>query len=303
MPINLIFSKSSQYSIDDVGDIFDFFLLENTITSVSGTTAFAGSGTVDNRPASYEALGTNFQFSTFNSQTFLTAGTLQAVDLTIGSSGVDFSNMNMRVEDLIDAIMAEQNGNLSAIEDFLLSQDWKITLANGDDSASRTTEIGDNVAFNPRGDDWVDGRGGDDDLFGGQGNDILKGGKGRDILNGGAGRDKLFGNDGKDKVLGGAAKDIIDVGAGADVAIGGRGNDRFVFKDNYGTNKIRDFDELSDREVIDLRAVTAISSFRDLEQNHMTQTGNDILIDDQNGTNIVVKNALLTDMDSADFLF
>ena len=113
----------------------------------------------------------------------------------------------------------------------------------------------------------------------------------------------MFGNDGKDKVLGGAAKDIIDVGAGADVAIGGRGNDRFVFKDNYGTNKIRDFDELSDREVIDLRAVTAISSFRDLEQNHMTQTGNDILIDDQNGTNIVVKNALLTDMDSADFLF
>lgn len=320
MAINLDFSTTSSYSITDLTDIFDFFLFDHTITSTSST-AFSGSGAFDGSAAAYTATGTGFQFRTVNSEEFLSAGVLETIDLTLGSETILFSNLNMDVAVLTVAIESELAGDTSAIEDFLLAQDWKISLGDGNDVATKSTRIGDNVLFNPRGDDRIFGNGGDDNLFGGDGNDVLKGGAdddildggkgndkifggiGQDLIKGGVGSDKLFGSGGKDKVKGGGGNDVIDTGAGRDVAFGGGGADKFVFKDNYGTNRIKDFNELNNREDINLRKVTEITDFADLTGNHMTQSGSNVVIDDLNGTRIIVENALLADMGNGNFIF
>lgn len=69
----------------------------------------------------------------------------------------------------------------------------------------------------------ITGQGDDDRLFGGGGDDTLLGGGGADLLNGGSGKDSLKG------------------GAGADALTGGLGDDRFVFDDLSGQDRVQDF--------------------------------------------------------------
>ena len=174
---------------------------------------------------------------------------------------------------------------------------------------------GDDYLDGGRGNDMIDGGTGKDTLLGGAGKDTLFGGGGKyaDLLKGGDGRDKLFGDGGNDKLLGGAGKDklvggkhndILDGGTGNDLLIGGTGNDLFKFRDNSGQDKIKDFNEFSNKEKIDLAAVSAIKNFKDLKNNHMTEDGmGNTIIDNNAGVEITLTGVDINDLGKGDFIF
>jgi serralysin len=104
-------------------------------------------------------------------------------------------------------------------------------------------------------------------------------------------------------LFGGQGNDTLNGGAGNDTLAGGKGIDDFVFGNNAGNDTIRDFDALEGREDIDLGGVTRITSFADLRGNHMSQQGSDVIINDFNGTRIVLEDVRLNQLDAGDFLF
>ena len=133
-----------------------------------------------------------------------------------------------------------------------------------------------------------------ENAYGAGGNDTLIGNNARNILSGG------YGNDGLD---GRGGRDILNGGTGDDELTGGAGFDRFVFGDDDGNDVITDFNARANKEDIDLAEVTRIKTYRDLKNNHMSQVGDDVVIDDGAGTVITVQNTVIGDMNKGDFLF
>ncbi|WP_052261778.1 calcium-binding protein [Leisingera sp. ANG-M1] len=131
----------------------------------------------------------------------------------------------------------------------------------------------------------LEGMGKNDRLFGLGGNDTLDGGSGRDLLNGGGGDDTLIGGGGNDRLLGRS------------------GDDTFVFAGRFGDDVIRDFEADNNNEKIDLSGVRWIKSMRDLRNNHISQDGDDVVIDDLHGNTITLEDVLLADLGRADFIF
>jgi len=170
-------------------------------------------------------------------------------------------------------------------------------------------------------DDTMYGRQGFDRLFGGTGNDIGYGGSGSDALFGQQGddilfgegdNDRLWGGQGNDELFGNAGNDNIRGGAGFDEITGGQGNDRltgnfnadtFIFAGNFGRDTITDFAATNNFEKIDLSGVGSIVNFNDLDNNHMDQVGNNVVIDAGGGNTITLLNVNLGDLDQADFIF
>jgi glucose/arabinose dehydrogenase len=105
----------------------------------------------------------------------------------------------------------------------------------------------------------------------GDGDDELHGGIGKDRLYGGFGDDSLFGDNDADRLSGGIGDDVLEGGAGAD---------RFIFKNGAGHDVITDFAVAGrDHDVLDLRSLGGIDSFRDLQRNHMSADGDDVVIE------------------------
>ncbi|MAW08315.1 MAG: hypothetical protein CME61_08550 [Halobacteriovoraceae bacterium] len=125
-----------------------------------------------------------------------------------------------------------------------------------------------------------------EDLYGLGGNDLIKGGGGNDEIEAGAGRDKLEG------------------GGGNDVLSGQGGADRFIFKGNFGDDEITDFSTAGNKEKIDLRKISEISSFDDLINNHAEENADgDVVISDDDGNTITLIDVSLDDLSANDFLF
>ena len=152
---------------------------------------------------------------------------------------------------------------------------------------------------------------GDDDEFGGKGKDRESGGDGNDFLQGDANRDRLDGGKGNDVLIGGEGKDILNGGRGQDVLLGGTGSDTmtgglsddfFIFEDDFGNDRITDFDAASG-EIIDLINVTGIEDANDLFANHLAQVGADVVFDDLNGNTLVLESVVLDDLSADNFLF
>ena len=80
-------------------------------------------------------------------------------------------------------------------------------------------------------------------------------------------------------------------------------NDVFVFANGLGEDRIVDFASNNNLEDIDLSAVSSIVNFIDLRDNHMSQSGSDVLIDAGAGNIITVEDVSLSDMNFADFIF
>ncbi len=169
------------------------------------------------------------------------------------------------------------------------------TGARADDRALMEAELsGDDVFRLSYDNDNAYGFGGGDRMFGYGGGDTLRGGDGFDRLFGGFGRDKMFGDAGRDQLNGGAGNDNLRGGAdndslrggsGRDQVFGGNVQDLFVFRDGDDVDVIRDFQtarQAHDR--IDLSGLTSVISWWDLKNNHMTQDGNSVRIDDGDGT-------------------
>ncbi|MFK7763132.1 MAG: Calx-beta domain-containing protein, partial [Roseobacter sp.] len=172
-----------------------------------------------------------------------------------------------------------------------------VNLGAGNDTYTDTAQ---NDAF---GADTVIGGLGNDTINGGGGADILSGNNGFDTLIGGNGFDTLNGGNGNDTLNGGNGDDVLNGGTGNDLLNGGSGNDVFIFADGFGADTIVDFAANNNLEDIDLSAVSAIVNFIDLRDNHMSQSGSDVVIDAGAGNVITVEDVNLADMNFGDFLF
>ncbi len=148
-----------------------------------------------------------------------------------------------------------------------------------------------------------------DILLGGAGNDTLKGDAGTDQLFGATGRDALFGGFGADFLGGGvghdvlngqAGDDILNGGTGTNKLTGGSGADSFVF--TGATDTVMDFDA-TEMDKIDLTSNAEITGYTDLMDNHISQVGADVVIDDLTGNTLVMKNVTLSALTSTDYLF
>lgn len=153
---------------------------------------------------------------------------------------------------------------------------------------------GDDLMSGEKGNDVLVGAAGSDNLHGNEGNDRIFGGRGRDILNGGDGGDILVGGGGGDELSG---------GRGSDTMTGGGGTDMFVFERGFGSDVITDFNATNNAEKINFSAVNTISSIGDLRFNHLSQVGNDAVIDAGNGNVLILRNVDINDLHNADFIF
>jgi hypothetical protein len=150
------------------------------------------------------------------------------------------------------------------------------------------------------GSDEIYGDGNDDRLFGKDGNDSLYGGNGIDKLDGGANDDVLHGGANDDLLIGRDGNDTLNGGAGNDVLKGEAGLDTFEFDVGSGIDKIKGFENGSDK--IDLTAYfdEGITSISDLK---IKQLGTKVQVKIDPNTIIVLLDTDLADIDATDFVF
>ena len=141
-----------------------------------------------------------------------------------------------------------------------------------------------------------------ENLAGSRHNDRLFGTDGDNFFWALDGNDDVFGRGGDDKLFGGGGNDTLTGGTGDDTLFGEQGSDVFVFADQHGDDVIHGFDSNQQGEAIDFSAITAINDFADLKANHMSQTGNDVLIDTGTGT-LTLLGVKTVDLGADDFLF
>ena len=179
-------------------------------------------------------------------------------------------------------------------DDRIFGKGWADTLFGG---------VGQDILSGGNGADRIEGQKGGDTLRGDAGGDMLLGGAGNDLLRGGGGNDDLLGGAGRDTLVGGGGADVLSGGKGFDILTGGAGADRFLFASGQGNNRITDFAATNNAEKIDLVQVTAITGMADLRANHMTQVGDDVVINDGAGLTITLADVVLADLHKADFIF
>ncbi|QIE57564.1 hypothetical protein G5B40_20195 [Pikeienuella piscinae] len=157
---------------------------------------------------------------------------------------------------------------------------------------------GDDLMFGQRGTDMVFGALGDDTLNGGDGADAIVGGRGADILIGAYGRDNILGEVGADRLVGGPGSDRLEGGPGADFLIGGGARDRFIFTDNFGRDRIADFNPT--KEVLNFTGHSGVNSMADLT---IRQMDGDTVIRDGGNGQITLSDVDISEIDADDFLF
>lgn len=147
--------------------------------------------------------------------------------------------------------------------------------------------------------DDIDGGTGEDRLFGGSGADQLSGGHGDDAVFGGRETDTLYGGIGEDSLYGGDARDVLIGGEGNDQLFGGSGVDVFVMKGGLGRDVICDFEAGVDRIDLSAWGLTPGTSWRA----SFGQRGSDVWVEGPDGSIVVVKDALHSEVrDAVDWL-
>lgn len=222
----------------------------------------------------------------------------------------------------LQIVVTADDGNGGKVTDtFDLVVAKKASPTVGDDLANKL--VGTTSA------DVLTGNGGDDILIGGQGADALDGGAGIDTasyanaksgvkvsLVAGAvntgdalgdtfiGIENLSGSKFKDTLTGDDAINRISGGKQADVLTGNGGTDIFVFAIGDGKDVITDFvGKGTDHDVIDLSAYTGVTSWKDLTKNHLTISGDDLIISNGTGNSIRLMDTDRTEIVRADFTF
>ena len=188
-----------------------------------------------------------------------------------------------------------------ALEDLLLGGDGKDKLFGGTGDDTLEGGKGNDLLRGEDGQDDLTGNAGDDTLSGGAGDDTLQGGDGDDSLKGDADNDDLSGGKGKDTLLGGKGDDTLNGGNQKDTLEGGNGFDTFVF--SLGQDVVLDFNANKNKEKVDLSGEADIKGFNDLQNNHMSQVGADVLIDDLNGNTLTLLDVELDALGKGDFIF
>lgn len=142
---------------------------------------------------------------------------------------------------------------------------------------------------------YLIGARGNDTLTGGNAVDVLLGYDDQDVLNGGGSTDWLYGGKGSDRLNGGAGDDFLigGDGTGADGAI-----DFYEFSDNWGTDRIYEFDDGID--IIDMTQVSGLNSFSQLTITDVTG-GAAITYGGSPGSVIYVIGITASQLTAADF--
>ncbi len=183
-------------------------------------------------------------------------------------------------------------------------------LAGGRGDDTIRGGAGNDLIFGNLGDNDVFGGGGRDTVYGHNGSDRVVGNGGKDFLFGKGGADDVIGGGGNDKMNGGGGQDFLNGGRGADKLIGGGGDDelrggaqadRFIFKGKFGHDTVLDFNTALSNEVIDLRAVGAITDYADLTANHLSEVDGNAVITVGNKS-ITLEGVAVADLASDDFL-
>ncbi|WP_068112971.1 calcium-binding protein [Tropicimonas marinistellae] len=129
------------------------------------------------------------------------------------------------------------------------------------------------------GNDTLRGGAGDDTLDGGDDDDVLRGARGQDELNGGDGNDVLRGDLKGDTLMGGAGDDTLIGGRGKDVLTGGDGADTFVFRTDFGRDKVMDFEDDIDTILLEEALWGGGLTAAEVLDTYGTQTGSTVLLD------------------------
>jgi len=304
MTIEVTYSPdTTPYSAADLFGSLRFVIFEAEVSRFT-TTFFGLTGTYGGVAASVSVNGSGFVTQEINGETYPTQGIISLIDFSTGLGRIRLEDVNIDLSTFVFDILAVENGtNPQAVEQNLLNRAWDVSFGDANDVITNKTVLPEGVIFNPVMNDTFRGGDGNDNLFSGDGDDMLYGDDGRDRLDGGTGDDMIYGGDAKDRMFGRSGKDTLDGGDGNDILRGGSGNDVFVFGDDYGKDTIRDFNEKKNKEDIDLSAVTEITGYRDLLNNHMEQSKKNVVIDDGEGTKIIVIGVNIEEMNKADFLF
>lgn len=129
--------------------------------------------------------------------------------------------------------------------------------------------------------------------------DLLIGNEGANTLWGYSGDDEIYGSGGADHLVGDTQNDLLDGGRGEDVLDGGDGDDIFVFSKGYGFDEIL---KLGPKDLIDLRGLAMIENFKDLWKNHLTKSGDDLLIE-AGKDSLMIDDLKMSELRSTDFIF
>ena len=146
--------------------------------------------------------------------------------------------------------------------------------------------------------DVLAGTVGDDTMKGKGGNDRIDGAAGNDKLRGGNGNDRLLGGDGDDVLKGGKGKDKLAGDLGDDVLAGGKHKDTFVFKGDFGEDRITDFKPGTDRIVFSKDEFADFAAVKDA----MAACADGVMIDSGHG-GVLVEDVKISDFGGKDFLF
>lgn len=178
--------------------------------------------------------------------------------------------------------------------------DDSVKAADGKDKISG--QDGNDTLYGENGNDTLYGGSGRDKLYGGENGDTLNGSTGADTMFGGTGSDKLNGGNHKDKLYGGGGNDTLSGGKGDDVLKGNSGSDIFVFAADHGDDTISDFDATSNGERIDFSGLSSLNSISEVRA-AATQTGDDVLIQTDDGSSVLLENVQYGDLHNGDFIF
>jgi Ca2+-binding RTX toxin-like protein len=166
------------------------------------------------------------------------------------------------------------------------------------------------------GDDVVDGRGGvdaidysHDDHYGGHAGITADLASGK-ITDGFGDADKvshvesIMGTKYADTILGSGQNEFFRGLAGNDVLNGRGGADRFLFIEGFDSDKIVGFEATgSQHDVIQFNDVADVNSFSELQNGHMHQQGNDVVIDMGGGDVLTLEDVTVGTLAANDFYF
>lgn len=237
------------------------------------------------------------------------AGSFLDVDDDTGFNGYQMTFMGLRSDDSISIWSVDVISGTNTLEipedNMTFTRDTIWVNVDGL-SYQRGEGVAARIGFR------IDGTSGADRLRGDIGDDLLVGRAGADRLVAVAGDDRLLGQNGHDQLFGGTGGDTLMGGAGDDSLLGEAGHDllrgdggadRFVFSGNFGRDRIVDFDPGQQGERLDLRQVSQIRNFRDLEANHLSERDGDAVIQTGAGSTIRLVGVAMDDLGADDFLF
>ena len=140
-----------------------------------------------------------------------------------------------------------------------------------------------------------------DRMVGSNLNNVLNGGDGNDRITALGGNDVLIGGGGNDNLAGGDGNDRLNGGIGSDVLAGGLGADSFLFGVGYGSDRVTDWQNGSDRFEITAGTWQGVvyDSYDDLRISQ-TASGAQIWL---GGTAITLSGVSAGLLDASDFVF